>query len=1190
MAPWPDRVDSQQRAADGAALRQQTTTTTTTGRRAHTTSASASDRYSSATRIEEFDVLDSYQIQAGSSSDSDEGLHPHRPRRPQHNRSMSHPFPSLFSSKKKKSGHMGGPAKPDSDSDDEYAPRHAKPPSRGHKHVPSSGGRDYSTGKCMTCGSLVRWPRELRVFKCTICLTINNLDRPDDRDARQDRPRAPAGISEQRARSEGRRAESPQAGSSRRAPERPISLEHTKALVAQCLRAFLTPALSGRGRKGSVNHRAAMGNLSKRSPSGGRIAASSSSTPTAGFGFERPALPMRLTGPPEPYNFSKPLRNQNPGSRSQSTSYPDERPELHDIRTHDVNPGRSTEPPDSDQEGRRIFLPLEDYIVECFSSFESLNLSFATHHPVHRTTPSRDGRRAKPEPRREPPPPSPQPDYGFVDLDPKLLLLGDFAENGAWWTGGQEEAAPGRTMSARGDVRSIVSTRNPHIDWAAVEEWYTTVLEAARSWPDIYNELVGADPTLAASPIVLEEIEAQILVGQEHAHKTLLKACEMIMKRPGRPIASANDLRFLLIISANPLLHSYYKPYVGDFEHLDGASPVQGSPKPRGTGPVSGRHSGIIKRIVGLLSNSSAECHSHLVQWFARYPESGFVRFKEMVSGFLAYRLLRQNEKKHEIKVDVTDGLIPSMGAGRSPATLHAALGHAPGSGKKQKEKQKKIVYQHDWQIKAAAQVLAFLFAANNSGHGHREAGRPDGVGPNNRERVRAPGQIVATSDFYMPLLDDSDLVADFEEWERRKGRFSFCQYPFLLSVGAKIQILEYDARRQMENRAREAFFDSLTSHRLIQQHLILHVRRDCLVDDSLKGVSEVIGGGAEDIKKGLKIIFKGEEGVDAGGLRKEWFLLLVREVFNPDYGMFIYDEDSQYCYFNPNSLEPSEQFFLVGVVFGLAIHNSTILDVALPPFAFRKLLMAAPPSAAPTSQPRQTMTYTLDDLAEYRPRLAQGLRQLLEFDGDVEETFCLDFVVETNRYGVSEKTALCPGGERRAVTNNNRKEYVDLYVRHVLDTSVTRQFEPFKRGFFTVCSGNALSLFRPEEIELLVRGSDEALDIKSLRAVAEYDNWKTPNPGETEPTVRWFWESFERASPADQRKLLLFITGSDRIPAMGAASLTIRLSCLGEDVGRYPTARTCFNTLALWRYATRERLEGMLWTAVYESEGFGLK
>lgn len=307
---------------------------------------------------------------------------------------------------------------------------------------------------------------------------------------------------------------------------------------------------------------------------------------------------------------------------------------------------------------------------------------------------------------------------------------------------------------------------------------------------------------------------------------------------------------------------------------------------------------------------------------------------------------------------------------------------------------------------------------------------------------------------------------------------------------------------------------------------------------------------------------------------------------------MFIYDEDSQYCYFNPNSFETSDQYFLVGVVFGLAIYNSIILDVAFPPFAFRKLLTAAPPSTLGlSSQPRPIMTYTLDDLAEFRPRLAKGLRQLLEYDGDVESVFCLDFAVDVDKYGYTERVALCPGGESRAVTNANRREYVDLYVKYLLDIAVTRQFEPFKRGFFTVCGGNALSLFRPEEIELLVRGSDEPLDVSALRVSAEYENWgKQPNPAQTELTLRWFWETFESASPRDQRQLLAFITGSDRIPAMGAASLTIRISCLGDDIGRWPTARTCFNALQLWRYHSKERLERLLWGAVYESEGFGLK
>jgi E3 ubiquitin-protein ligase HECTD2 len=307
---------------------------------------------------------------------------------------------------------------------------------------------------------------------------------------------------------------------------------------------------------------------------------------------------------------------------------------------------------------------------------------------------------------------------------------------------------------------------------------------------------------------------------------------------------------------------------------------------------------------------------------------------------------------------------------------------------------------------------------------------------------------------------------------------------------------------------------------------------------------------------------------------------------------MFTYDEDSQFCYFNPNSFETTDQYFLIGVVLGLAIYNSTILDVALPPFAFRKLL-AAGPAVAPgaTSHAKPSMTYSLEDLAEFRPALASGLKHLLEFDGDVETTFCRDFVADVERYGHVYQVPLCQNGEKKAVTNANRREFVDLYVRYLLDTAVARQFEPFKRGFFTVCGGNALSLFRPEEIELLIRGSDEPLDIASLRAVSIYDNWEAAKGmAEKEPVVQWFWETFESADAKDQRKLLSFITGSDRIPAMGATNLVIKLSCLGADSARFPVARTCFNMLALYRYSSKEKLESMLWRAVSESEGFGLK
>ena len=884
-----------------------------------------------------------------------------------------------------------------------------------------------------------------------------------------------------------------------------------------------------------------------------------------------------------------------------------------------TSPASECSHPHAKEPTRLTFGPLESYIAACFSSVECLNMSFLTIRPHHLlraasegtvlekcTAPRAEDRFAQMTP--------------FPELDAKTLLLGDFAENGTWWTGRshlEQPRIPGKL--GEGDSEDKGNLKSPRIDWAELDEWYHTIVTFGRSWK---NRLSEKEKSLLISVSAkdLRQIEDDFAEACAHVQLTLLKVTENLLRRPRRPLKAPEDCRFLLILLKNPLL---YETEIGNAKQstiakseisagqsqstaprpliaISRQSPMSDRRSPSNTNGSTGRHSGIIKRILGLMSNLPNDCHYHLIAWFSRFSEAHFRRIVELVGSFVTYRLTRQQGRKRTNSHDPHGGLIPSVpgpGPGSS-AQLHAALG-TPGAPKSPDRSESSVPYGEDWQIKAAARVMSLLSSANNQGSSRRRdstkmspsaAGRSR-AGSAARNRARRHGQLLPTNAFYNTLLDCSDLVADFEAWESRRGRFSFCQYPMFLSIWAKIRIMEHDARRQMEIKAREAFFNSIMSRKAINQYLVLKVRRDCLVEDSLRSVSEVVGTGQEEIKKGLRIEFLGEEGLDSGGLRKEWFLLLVREVFDPEHGLFVYDEDSHYCYFNPNTFETSDQFFLVGAVLGLAIYNSTILDVALPPFAFRKLLASAPNYTGPaTSASRPDSGYTLDDLAEFRPTLAKGLRQLLDFDGDVKETFCRDFVAVGERYGHLMEVPLCSNGGNRAVTNTNRHEFVDLYIKHLLDTSVARQYEPFKRGFFTVCGGNALSLFRPEEIELLIRGSDEPLDVATLRAVAIYDGWGKDVNASDEPVVDWFWDAFGKADAKDQRKLLSFITSSDRIPAMGATSLVLKITCLGNHSNRFPIARTCFNMLGLYRYRDRTILEDKLWRAVIESEGFGMK
>jgi E3 ubiquitin-protein ligase HECTD2 len=1146
-----------------------------------------------------------------------------------HNRSFSHPFPNLFGSKRSERKHQGkGEHDGTSSVSRDGRMDDVKAKATGQESASHRADRQPVTGRCMTCDSTVRWPQGLKVFRCTTCLTINDLEP----------------SLEQRHESSGSTQGPP--------PQRRIaslSLDRTRALLDRCLEQYLDSLLEDIQEMDSPEPLDSQfpteeSFLLDGSPPEGLLYSQNHDDQDSPPQSPRPAMKPRS---PSESTLSTLKTSHLPGGSFVQGSSAD--PFSSSLPTHGrPHTARTQDPtePKASAYGRQIshsaiFRQVENYIARCFVGCATLNNSFLLSRPPPNFKP-RTGSGA--QSRRQPSEPVPSPlfeaDVFLSEFDAKTLLLGDIAENGSWWLGtpGGRSSSTGQDTQHQRD-KSPDKGRTPgakyaRINWIELAEWYRVVVYAGDAWESRWqamkSRITNRDQLQRWDSVSMSNIHHDIMDSRIHLHRSLLKVSENLLKRPRQPLKHSEDCRFLLILLANPLLTptrldigKSSNPSMpknplagrGHDERLRGSPSKRIQASARRPGSL-GHHSGIIKRILGLIANLSNEIHQLLVSWFSKYSDGHFQRTVEMIGSFVTYRLSRQQRRPAIAEpVNPTDGLVPSFSDSglRHASQIHAALEGRPSSTSAGNSdgKPKLSSYGEDWQIRVAARVMSLFFQAN-VGHAARKRDAAIGQeqrhyspGMNAKYNANSHGQIIPVSNFYNTMLDYADLVADFETWETTKSKFTFCQYPFFLSIYAKIHILEHDARRQMEVKAREAFFDSILSRKAVSQYLVLKVRRDCLVEDSLRSVSEAVGSGGSDLKKGLRIDFQGEEGIDAGGLRKEWFLLLVREIFDPNHGLFIYDDDSQYCYFNPFCFESSEQFFLVGVLLGMAIYNSTILDVAFPPFVFKKMLASAPSIGDKlTSTPRIGHGFTLEDLAEFRPALARGFRQLLEFEGDVQETFCRDFVAEMDRYGEVIQVPLFPGGEKRAVTNSNRKDFVDLYVHYLLDTAVARQYEPFKRGFFTVCGGNALSLFRPEEIELLVRGSDESLDVASLRAVATYEGWpKHEGPPEQQPQVMWFWDFLSKANPGDQRKILSFITGSDRIPAMGATNLVIRIQLIrAKDefdvqgrptnlpIERFPIARTCFNTLSLFKYESRQKLEHKLWMAVTNSEGFGLK
>lgn len=880
----------------------------------------------------------------------------------QHSRSLSHPFPSIFGGGKKPRPH----APPNGDylpETDRYMPPASYGAMGAARGPPVFDRREEETANCLTCDSKVRYPRGLTTFRCSACLMVNDLvpvsqDKPDRSPGQ---PKRPMPLTVDRAKHIIDRCLETylqnmverRSRSSQDSDDRPRGSQDS---------AFPPRGSLDAGKPGDA--RLAPIPIRQRAQSASRpmISVSPPSAVEKPNGADMlkngrtPPRPNGPRGPPTPDEiFAPPPTLRHPPRSGTVPSPPNRRPPPPPVHPPPPPPGppgpyagrgspREIPPhagslpapgvppisPTEIAERRRyeqmktIFRPLEDHLIASYGNFDCLNTAFMLGRPRHTPRTRSEGAMANERPIQTPQaaqPPAADSDL-FLEADARMLMIGDIGENASWWPGRPEkespkQAPPSNVGRSSSDV-IIVNHKSPLINWTEAQHWYDAVNGAGTNWRARLEEM----PNLDFPESLIQEADEEIRDARVHVQRTLLKITENLLKRPGRPLEDPEDLRFLLIILYNPLLHAPSGSRSPPMRRPPPTRPRQGSnpnqppalgpPPPLGRPPLNqppspkpmrstsnakrdpSQHSGIIKRILGLLSNLDNECHRYLTTWFSRLAEDHFRRMVDLVGKFVTYRLTRQPRKRSN-SGNPTAGLIPEFGAqGATSAQLHAALGLS-GSGPKSEDRAGDALYSDDWQVKAAAKVMALLFAANNTYHNRKTdpvnrspsvAGQAS-AGLAARERARAHGQLLPTSDFYNTVLDFHDLIADFEAWEKRTAKFSFCQYPFFLSIGAKIKIMEHDARRQMENKAREAFFDSILSNKNLEQYFHLRVRRECLAEDSLRRISEVVGGGGEEIKKGLRVQFVGEEGIDAGGLRKEWFLMLVRELFDPNHGKY---------------------------------------------------------------------------------------------------------------------------------------------------------------------------------------------------------------------------------------------------------------------------------------------------------------
>ncbi|KAF2201941.1 hypothetical protein GQ43DRAFT_480293 [Delitschia confertaspora ATCC 74209] len=386
-------------------------------------------------------------------------------------------------------------------------------------------------------------------------------------------------------------------------------------------------------------------------------------------------------------------------------------------------------------------------------------------------------------------------------------------------------------------------------------------------------------------------------------------------------------------------------------------------------------------------------------------------------------------------------------------------------------------------------------------------------------------------------------------------------------------KVLEFDNKRNYFTRRLHA----RVSERERQPHppLQLSIRRDQVFLDSYKAL---YFKSADEVKYGkLSIRFHGEEGVDAGGVTREWFQVLARQMFNPDYALFV-PVASDRTTFHPNRLsavnpEHLNFFKFIGRVIGKALYENRVLDCHFSRAVYKRIL----------GRPVSLKDMETLDLEYYK-----SLQWILE--NDITDTIMETFSVDVESFGEVHTVDLIENGRNIPVTEENKHEYARLVTEHRLTASVQEQLEHFLVGFHDIVPAELVAIFSEQELELLISGLPD-ISVDDWKNNTEYHNYTAASP-----QIQWFWRAVRSFDKEERAKLLQFVTGTSKVPLNGFKELEgmngFSRFNIHRDYGskdRLPSSHTCFNQLDLPEYESYETLRQQLYTAITAgSEYFG--
>ena len=311
-------------------------------------------------------------------------------------------------------------------------------------------------------------------------------------------------------------------------------------------------------------------------------------------------------------------------------------------------------------------------------------------------------------------------------------------------------------------------------------------------------------------------------------------------------------------------------------------------------------------------------------------------------------------------------------------------------------------------------------------------------------------------------------------------------------------------------------YFRSQPALRILSGQCHVKVRRGNIFEDSY---AEIMRQSATDLKKRLMIKFDGEDGLDYGGLSREFFFLLSHEMFNPFYCLFEYSAHDNYTLqINPHSgINPEHlnYFKFIGRVVGLAIFHRRFLDSFFIG-AFYKMMLRK--------------RVQINDMEGVDEEYHKNLTWTLE--NDITDVLDQTFSLEDEQFGETKTIDLKPGGREIQLTNENKREYVELVTEWKIVKRVEEQFNAFITGFNELIPADLVNVFDERELELLIGGIAD-IDVDDWKKHTDYRGYQ-----EQDEVIQNFWKIIRTWDAEQKSRLLQFATGTSRIPVNGFKDL----------------------------------------------------